>query len=96
MKHGTTKHECEICDFITMHAVNLRRHMRRTHDKTPFPCSLCDYKAKNEHVLRMHRKKEHFENVEKIWLHCDVCDIYVGNSKWQTTPENPTILSLWL
>ena len=57
-EHPPVIHQCEFCDFDTIHENQLKKHTRINHSPD-FQCDKCDYRAKGELDLTTHKKTKH-------------------------------------
>ncbi|KAF6197519.1 hypothetical protein GE061_008483 [Apolygus lucorum] len=61
---------CNLCDYRSLHAGNLRRHKKVHSDNKPYSCDVCGFKTKKPYSLKMHM----ITHTGQRLLACDQCD----------------------
>ena len=55
--HREKSNKCNLCDYASSHAGDLRRHIKTHTGEKSNKCSLCDYASSQAGDLRTHMKK---------------------------------------
>ena len=63
---GRTKHKCNICDYASLRAGNLRTHLKTHSGEKAYKCSQCDFATVHAHNLRTHLKTHSGEKSYKM------------------------------
>ncbi|XP_034671681.1 transcription factor grauzone [Drosophila subobscura] len=73
--------KCKHCDRSFRTAVDLRLHMRRTHDPTfvPFICDSCGSKFKTKQNLLVHKRTVHREGSQLPEVQCQECQTWLSD-----------------
>ena len=56
MHSGEKLNKCNQCDYATLHAYNLREHLKTHSGEKPNQCNVCDYASSRASNLRRHLK----------------------------------------
>ncbi|XP_017011254.2 transcription factor grauzone [Drosophila takahashii] len=75
------KEQCKHCDRSFRTAVDLRLHMRRTHDPAfvPFICDACGAKFKTKQNLLVHKRTVHREGSQLPEVQCQECQVWLSD-----------------
>ncbi|KAH8420559.1 hypothetical protein KR009_011457, partial [Drosophila setifemur] len=75
------KEQCKHCDRSFRTAVDLRLHMRRTHDPSfvPFICDSCGSKFKTKQNLLVHKRTVHREGSQLPEVQCQECQTWLSD-----------------
>ncbi|XP_016987014.1 transcription factor grauzone [Drosophila rhopaloa] len=75
------KEQCKHCDRSFRTAVDLRLHMRRTHDPAfvPFICDSCGAKFKTKQNLLVHKRTVHREGSQLPEVQCQECQVWLSD-----------------
>ncbi|XP_017089664.2 transcription factor grauzone [Drosophila bipectinata] len=75
------KEQCKHCDRSFRTAVDLRLHMRRTHDPSfvPFICDSCGSKFKTKQNLLVHKRTVHREGSQLPEVQCQQCQTWLSD-----------------
>ncbi|XP_016948899.1 transcription factor grauzone [Drosophila biarmipes] len=75
------KEQCKHCDRTFRTAVDLRLHMRRTHDPAfvPFICDSCGAKFKTKQNLLVHKRTVHREGSQLPEVQCQECQVWLSD-----------------
>ncbi|EDW51406.1 transcription factor grauzone [Drosophila sechellia] len=73
--------QCKHCDRSFRTAVDLRLHMRRTHDPAfvPFICDSCGAKFKTKQNLLVHKRTVHREGSQLPEVQCQECQVWLSD-----------------
>ena len=56
---GSTRWQCNDCNYCTTGLTVLKRHVESKHVETAYYCDLCAHTAPTKHALNMHRSRKH-------------------------------------
>jgi hypothetical protein len=68
------QYSCNSCNYKSLYASSIKRHIKVTHEGMIFVCSDCDYKSGSSYGLKLHQMSKH----EGIRYECDLCEYSAG------------------
>ena len=66
------QNKCNMCDYTSSHAGDLRTHLKMHSGEKPNKCNQCDFASSDAGSLRRHLKKHSGEKSNK----CNKCDLH--------------------
>ena len=55
---GRTKHKCDICDYASLRAGNLRTHLKTHSGEKTYKCNICDYASLDADAFEKTRRRK--------------------------------------
>ncbi|GFS66042.1 hypothetical protein TNIN_85071 [Trichonephila inaurata madagascariensis] len=87
---GARYHACKICEYVTINATDLKRHMRKHTGEKPFVCKIC---GKGFTSKQNHQNHEILHTQERLHM-CNICKAcyrssssLAGNQNFNNSPE---------